>query len=382
MSFSGAPVMNRMSSVTLPLAALSMLLLAGCSEEKAETAPMPRPVKVVEIAATDTGRELGYSGSLVARTEMNLGFRVGGKIVERLVDIGDRVTEGDVLARLDSADYQLALKSAEASLESASRQVDTAALALKRAEQLFASNVVARSQLEQATLASQQAVAARDAALSALEQAKNQVDYTSLKAAGNGIVTTLSADIGQVVGAGTPVLAVAIDGEKEVQIAVPETDIGNFSIGKPVKVGFWVNDMPDLDGTVREVAGSADPRSRTFPVRVSVPNDPRILLGMTANISTVSADGAALVSIPLAALARKDGDPIVWTVDPAAQTVHARSVRVAGFTDDGVSVAEGLAPGDIVIAAGTQFMAENMQVRLPALPSRQSAANETGAVLR
>ncbi|TIM69910.1 MAG: efflux RND transporter periplasmic adaptor subunit, partial [Mesorhizobium sp.] len=182
--------------------------------------------------------------------------------------------------------------------------------------------------------------------------AKNQVLYTDLKADRNGIVTSVAADVGQVVGSGTPVVTVAVDGEKEVLIAVPETDIAQFKRGKDVKASFWSDEALTLDGKVREVAGSADQQSRTFAVRVSLPNDPRVLLGMTANIEASAANNSLQsVSIPLSALAQKDGQQIVWTVDRNGETVHARPIKVAEFTADGVHVAEGLRPGDVVVAA-------------------------------
>ncbi|MEP6565692.1 MAG: efflux RND transporter periplasmic adaptor subunit [Mesorhizobium sp.] len=365
----------------LPVAGLiiATLGLAGCSQEKAEVKDIIRPVKVVEIGQAQNTRELDYSGSVRARTEMNLGFRISGKITERLVDIGQHVTSGDVLARVDPADYDLSVTSAKASLDAAERQVETVDLARKRAEQLFAKNVAPKSQLEQATLTYNQAVATRDSARSTLAQAQNQVRYTDLKAGQNGIVTAVSADVGQVVGAGTPVVTVAVDGEKEVLIAVPEMDIAEFKPGKDVKAGFWSDDALSLDGKVREVAGSADPQSRTFAVRVSLPDDPRVLLGMTANIKASVASRQQLVSIPLSALAQKDGQSVVWTVDRNGETVHQRPIKVAEFTADGVSVADGLKPGDVVVAAGTQFMTENLQVKLTGGAAQQSASADDAA---
>ncbi|MGY2994283.1 RND family efflux transporter MFP subunit [Mesorhizobium sp. URHB0026] len=237
-------------------------------------------------------------------------------------------------------------------------------------------NFAPKSQLEQATLTYDQAVATRDSARSTLAQARNQVGYTDLKADRDGIVTAVNADVGQVVGSGTPVVTVAVDGEKEVLIAVPEMEIAEFKPGKDVKAGFWSDDRLKLGGKVREVAGSADPQSRTFAVRVSLPNDPRVLLGMTANIEASAANEKQLVSIPLSALAEKDSQSIVWTVDRDADTVHARSVKVAEFAPDGVRVAEGLKPGDVVVAAGTQFMTENLKVKLPGGTAQQSASAE------
>ncbi|TCL69543.1 RND family efflux transporter MFP subunit [Rhizobium sp. BK251] len=365
----------RMTVPALGAFLLAAAALAGCSEDTAETKEIIRPVKVLEIAKADDTRALEYSGYVRARTEMNLGFRVNGKVIARLVDIGERVKPDDVLARVDSTDYGLAVNSAEANLAAAQKQVETTDLARTRAEQLYAKNVAPKSQLEEATLASEQAVSTRDAAISSLQQARNQVGYTELKSDKSGIVTAIAADVGQVVSAGTPVLAVAVDGEKEVQIAVPETDIAQFSPGKMVKVRFWSHDALLLDGKVREVAGSADQQSRTFAVRVSLPEDPRILLGMTATIEATGDNGGGFVSVPLSALAEKNGEQIVWLVDRGAGTVHARVIKISDFTGDGVHVAEGLRQGDLVVAAGTQFMAENMKVKLPG-SGQQSASVE------
>jgi multidrug efflux system membrane fusion protein len=377
-------IINRLPAVGPTLVVVAMLGLAGCSQEKVEVKEIIRPVKVVQIAQANDTRELSYSGSVRARTEMNLGFRINGKITERLADIGQQVKPGDVLARIDPADYELLVRSAQASLDAAERQVETVELTRKRAEQLFAKNFTSKSQLEQATLSYNQAVATRDSARSQLAQAQNQVGYTDLKAGQNGIVTAVAADVGQVVGAGTPVMTVAVDGEKEVLIAVPETDIAEFKPGKVVKAGFWSDDGLTLAGKVREVAGSADQQSRTFAVRVSLPNDPRVLLGMTANIAASAGNNSPQrVSIPLSALAQKDGQSIVWTVDRTGDTVHERPIKVADFTADGVHIAEGLRPGDVVVAAGTQFMTENLKVRLAGEATQQSAsADEDGDAAR
>ncbi|ASY72890.1 efflux RND transporter periplasmic adaptor subunit [Sinorhizobium fredii] len=355
--------------------------VSGCSEEKAETKEIIRPVKVVEIAGTGEARRLDYAGSVRARTEMNLGFRVGGKITERLVNVGDRVKPGDRLARIDPTDYQLAVESAEATLFAAEKQVQTTSLTKERAAQLFTRSFSSKAELDQATLLYDQAISTRDAAASSLSQAKNQVAYADLKSDQSGIVTAINADVGQVVGTGTPVVTVAVDGEKEIEVAVPELDIAEFKPGKAVSARFWSNDMLTLDGQVREVSGSADRQSRTFAVRISLPNDPRVLLGMTATIEAAAASSESLVSIPLSTLAQKDGNDIVWVVDRSASTVHARPVRLADYAGDQVRIAEGLRSGDLVVAAGTQFMAEDLKVKLP-LAEQQSARAETREIVR
>ena len=363
------PGSNKRGRIVRLLAPLVMTIaLAACSDDKAEVsqAPALRPVKVVEVDAASPAREMRYSGAVKARSEAATGFRVAGKIIERNVDIGDRVNPGDVLARIDATDYELQVRSAEASLASAQRQVETTEFALTRAEALYKQQVTTKAQLEQAQLSYNQATATRDSARSTLEQARNQVGYSELKADKPGIVTAINADAGQVVSAGSPVVTVAADGEKEVLIAVPENEIFAFTNGKIVDVPFWSNAGVTLKGTVREVAGSADASSRTFAVRISLPEDARVLLGMTAGVIATTPTADNHYSLPLSALARDPGQQtIVWTVERLDGTVHARPVKVAEFTDVGIKISEGIRPGDLVVAAGTQFMAEDMKVKLP-----------------
>ncbi|SIQ97275.1 RND family efflux transporter, MFP subunit [Rhizobium sp. RU20A] len=358
------------------LLALSAAVLAGCTEEKAEApAPVIRPVKVVEVAGSEGERKLDYSGRIRARSEMALGFRVPGKITERPVNIGDRVKAGDVLARIDPTDYRLSVETAKANLAAAERQVETAQSAERRARDLFNKNVASKSQLEEAENGVSQAASLRDSARSSLAQAENQVRYTDLTAVEDGIVTATQGEQGLVVAAGTPVVTVARDSEKEVQIAVPETEVSAFTVGKDVTVGLWSDRGLRLKGKVREVAGSADPTSRTFDVRISLPENDRVLLGMTAFVETTANEGQDFITIPLTALAEKDKKPIVWTVARESETVHARPVEVAEFADKGVRIASGLKPGDLVVAAGTQFMSENLQVKLD--PEIRDAAAAT-----
>lgn len=343
---------------------LALLGLAGCNQEKAQAPEVIRPVKVVEVYKPDEGRILHYSGSIRARTEIAMGFRVDGKVTQRLVDVGQRVKPGDVLARLDAVDYALSVRQAEAQLASAEKQVEISRLALNRAQILQEKNITSQSTLEQSQLTYDQAVSSRDAAKSSLEQAENRVAYTVLTADVAGIVTAANAEAGQVITAGSPVVTVAQDGAKEAAIAVPETDIGEFRVGKTVQVGFWSHSNLALEGKVREVAGSADSQSRTFAVRISLPENPTVLLGMTASVSVKTDDAKPAFVLPLAALSRQGDQAVVWLVDRQTETVKPRPVTVAGFAGDGVRVTDGLAAGDLVVAAGTQFMREDMKVRL------------------
>jgi RND family efflux transporter MFP subunit len=344
------------------------LALGACTQEQARAPEPVRPVKVVKAEANAATREIVFSGAVKARVEASLGFRVAGKVAERLVSVGDSVAPGQVLARLDTADLALAVRSAEANVGSARSRRDVADAALSRNKALFAKGFIARSVLDARQLEFDQAAAALNAAISARDEAANQIAYADLKADAAGIVTEVRAEAGQVVAAGSPVVVVARDGDKEAAIAVPESEIRYFAVNKQLAARFWADRTIALTGTVREVAGSADPASRTFAVRVSLPADARLRLGMTTTVSAeVAADGGGIV-LPTASLAERDGKPVVWIVDPASETVTARDVETAGFAADGIRIGSGVAPGELVVTAGTQFMTPGKKVRFASTP--------------
>lgn len=373
---------NRHNLRRLTFVAAGVLVLAGC-EQKAAEAPEPvRPVKVAEVAPKAETRRISYSGSVKARSEADLGFRVGGKITARLVDIGDRVEPGTVLARLDTSDLALTLKSAEANLAAAEAQVAVASSAYDRNKTLFARGFTSKSVLDDRKLALDQAQSALDAARSARDQAVNQNAYSELKSDVAGIVTAVDAEAGQVVAAGSPVVVVARDGEKEVAIAIPESEIRFFRVGDRLAVRYWADPGLSQTGTVREIAGSADPASRTFAVRVTLPDDPSVRLGMTAALDADVPAGAGGIVVPLAALSERDGAPTVWVVDASARTVSARKVETVAFSDDGVRIAGGLKPGEWIVTAGAQFMTQGKPIRLDEKAAAAIDASQTALASR
>lgn len=352
------------SSAPLALAALASLSIAGCRPEQAAAPEPVRPVKVVTAAPKATTRQVSYSGTVKARREANLGFRVSGKIVERRVDVGEHVEPGAILARIDRVDLELALRSAEATVTAAQSQLAVAQNAYDRSAALFARGFATQATLDDRKLALDQAHASLDQARSGRDQAANQAAYAELKSDVAGVVTSIQAEAGQVVAMGAPVVVVARDGEKEVAVAIPESEIRFFKVGDRLAVHFWAD--PDLaaSGVVREIAGSADATSRTFALRVSLPDDPALRLGETATLVADLPAGDGGIEIPLAALTERDGHPNVWVVDPATRTVAPRRVATAAFADDGVRIADGLRPGDLVVTAGAQFMTPGKRVTL------------------
>lgn len=356
------------------------LAVAGCREDKADKGGEPvRPVKTMTVSDAATTRVLRYSGSVRARIETTLGFRVPGKMVERLVDIGGRVEPGRVLARLDPTDLKLALQTAEANVAAARTRVKVADEARERARALSAKGFVTKAGLDGAGLEADQAKAGLEAALSARDQAINQAAYADLVADAEGIVTDIRADVGQVVAAGTPVAVIARDDEKEVAIAVPEQDIVDFAKHQIVAVQFWADKDLTLTGRVREIAGSADPASRTYAIRVTLPPDARVRLGMTATVEAQVPVSEGAIVVPLAALAADAGKPRVWVVDSASATVSPREVTLGPVVPDGVRILTGLKPGDRVVTAGVQFLIPGKKVALPPLADASTASPSTPA---
>ena len=361
-----APISRKTAKFAARSAAalLAASFLASCERDQVAAPEPARPVKVMRAELKAPTRAVSYSGVVKARREAALSFRVGGKIVERAVNIGDRVAPGALLARLDRSDLALALASASAALASARSQLAVAQSAYDRAADLAAKGFMAKAALDDRKLALDQARSAVDQARSTQEQAEHQATYADLISDAAGVVTAVQAEAGQVVAAGAPVVAVARDGEKEVAVAVPESEIRRFHVGDRFAVRFWAD--PDLvgAGVVREIAGSADPASRTFAVRVSLADDPAIRLGETAMVTADIPVEAAGVEAPLTALTEREGRPTVWIVDPRTKTVSPREVAPAGFSADGVRIADGLKPGELVVIAGAQFMTPGKSVRL------------------
>ncbi|WP_333824829.1 efflux RND transporter periplasmic adaptor subunit [Pinisolibacter sp.] len=358
---------NFRSTLALAGALAAAATLAGCREEKAEeTVDHVRPVKTMTITAGDETRLIRYSGSVRARVETALGFRVPGKLVERRVDVGTRVETGRILARLDPTDLELALKAAEANVAAARSREKVAEDGLARARSLNTKGFVADANLDRAKLEADQAAASLDAALSARDQAANQMAYADLLADAPGIVTDIRADVGQVVAAGTPVAVLARDGEKEVAIAVPEQDVVHFTKDQTVDVRFWADADLRLPGRVREIAGAADPASRTYAVRVTLPTEAPVRLGMTATVEAKVPVAVGSVVVPLSALGEDAGKPRVWIVDTATASVAPRAVTLGRVAPQGVRILDGLKPGDRIVTAGVQFLTPGKKVALPA----------------
>ena len=340
-------------------------LLGGCKSETAVKQEAVRPVKVAIVETAPTARTLNYAGVVRARIESARGFRVPGKITERLINVGDRVLVDQPIARLDETDLKLAENSARAAVAAAASRRDVASDNLERAKVLLPKAIISQAAYDTRRNELDAAVASLDSAEAQLRQAVNAVSYATLKAEKAGIVTAVSAEPGQVVSAGQPIVTVADAGETEIALAVPEQDAGRLAIGQWAKVTLWAGPRLSVDGRVREIGGQADPASRTYPVRIAVAAPPEAMrLGMTATVALRLEHETAPMLVPLTALTESSNAAAVFVVDPSKKVVRRTIVALAGTSDDGVRIASGLNAGDMVVTAGVQFLRDGMRVRL------------------
>jgi RND family efflux transporter MFP subunit len=356
------------------LAALAALALCACGNDKAREEPV-RPVLTQTVVPGASSTRDVYSGEIRARHESDLAFRVGGKIVARTVDAGARVARGTILARLDPEDAQLAARAAAAQLASAQSDLALAHAELERHADLLAKRFISQSAFDVKQNAFNAAKARAEQSRSQAGLSSNQAAYTTLVADADGVVVSVAAEPGQVVAAGQPVLKLARSGEKEVVVNAPESQLARFQAGQAVAVSLWADPSTVFPGRVREIAGGADPVTRTYAVRVSVPTAPStVQLGMTASVLFNSAVDPDLVLLPLSALAREGANAAVWIVDPKTSKVKMRPVTIGHFREDGVTVTAGLHAGDVVVTAGVHKLRPDQTVRVAQGPAPGPAA--------
>lgn len=347
-----------------PVAALVAAGLISACDGDAATVPGARPVLVTRPDAAAVAAP-SYAGDVRAREEAALSFRVGGKLVERRVDVGDRVQAGQVLAVLDAGDLQAQVRAAEAQFAAAQAEFERARADQARFAALGEERLVSRSVIDAQNAATTAARGRADAARAALEVARNQHAYTQLRAPGGGVVAARHVEAGQVVAAGQPVLTLAADGTRDVLFAVGEDAVDSIHRGAPVQVELWAQPNRRWPGRVREVAPAADPGSRTFAVRASLDAPAGTFdLGQSARVHLVPvANSPARLAVPLSAIQRTGESPAVFVVDPKTSTLRLQPVRLGPYGEDSVPVLHGLAADEWVVAAGGHLLQAGQRVR-------------------
>jgi RND family efflux transporter MFP subunit len=358
---------------------LAVGLLSGCSKPPQAEEPV-RSVKVMTVVGQAPEFATEYAGEVKARTESRLGFRVAGKLVSRAVDVGQHVNAGQVLAHIDGTDYGLSADAARAQLQSAQTQLDLARADLKRYQELKAQNFISGAELErrEATYQSAEATVAQARAQSSVQV--NQKGYTTLVADKPGVVVAVEAEPGQVLSAGTPVLRLALDGPRDVMVAVPENKLAGIVPGRVARVRMWASDAT-FSARVHEVAASADPVSRTFAVKLALDGAAVALppLGSTAYVqwqaaSTPAVQAPVLIKLPTSALRQEGQGSAVWLWDEASGTVHSQPVVVSTADGNQAVIASGLKGGEKVVVAGVHVLTEGQKVTLYVEKNLQNSA--------
>jgi len=369
---------NKLFAHSLPvvpaLALASVLALSACSKTEAPQEPV-RAVKVLTVGVDKFQSEHEFAGDVRARVESRLGFRVGGKIVRRQAELGQRVKAGQVLAQLDPQDYQLAAESARAQVAAALTNRDLAAADFKRYAALKDQNFISGAELERRETTLKAAQAQLDQAKAQLASQGHQAEYTSLVADASGVITAIEAEPGQVVSAGTPVVRIAQDGPRDVVFSVPEDKVRAIKAGSDVSVRVWAENAT-LDGKVREVAASADPATRTYAVKVGLEATATPPLGATVYISpkALSMAGAPVIKLPTSALRKEGQGTAVWVVDKATMTVKSQPVQIATADGNDAVIGSGLQPGMMVVSAGVHVLSPGQKVTIYQEKTSQSNA--------
>jgi len=354
------------------IAALPVVIAALLSACGADEAPPPAPRIVLVQAAASAPLTAGvYTGEIRARHELDLAFRVGGKITARLVDAGAEIRAGQALARLDPADLELAAAAARAQLAAAESEHTTARTERERYAGLLARKFVSQAAFDAKDNAFNSARARLDQARSQSRISGNQAAYGTLSSEFPAIVTAVLAEAGQVVGAGQAVLRVARPEEKEVAIAIPESRLAELKAAKRLAVSLWADPVLSLRGELRELSPAADPATRTYAARIRILNPPpELRLGMTARVALDSAATATLL-VPLSAVIDLGQGPLVRVVKEGK--VVSRPLRITRLREDGAELSGGLEAGEQVIVSGAGKLVDGqaVQARPAAPPDRQ-----------
>lgn len=357
------------------IALSTLLLVAGCAKEH-PVSEVIRPVRTLTVAAERADLLAEFSGDVRPRYESRLGFRIGGKISRRLVDVGALVKKGQVLAQLDPQDLKLAEAAARSNVAAASSQYELAKADLARYRDLRAKNFISQAELDRRQSTHDSTLAQLNAVRAQSSIQDNQADYTALRADADGVITAVEAEAGQVVSSGQTVFRLAQTAEKEIAIGVPEDKVEAIRAAPRVEVSLWAAPGRASGGRIREIAPAADPATRTYAVRVSVAEPPAAMRwGMTANVRFSAQTPVPLIRVPLSALLRQGEQTVVWVLDPKSSTVQSVPVTVAGPNGNDALLSNGLAPGQVIVTAGAHLLQTGQKVKpLNDEPTRPAAA--------
>jgi multidrug efflux system membrane fusion protein len=354
--------------------------LTGCLETASQARTkqeVVRPARVAEVAYRSETQKLTLAGVVAPRYETNLGFRVAGKVIAREIEVGSAVQPGQVLARLDDADYRHAVDNARAALAAADADHARAKADLDRYAQLRGGTAFVPQTFDQRQATANTAQARLEQARTQLALAENNLSYTVLTADVAGVVTALQAEVGQVLAQGQAMMRLAQTVELEVLVSVPEQRLASVRETAQVNFELWSDPGKHYTAQLRELSPSADPATRTYPARFTMVEKPGFVgMGMTATLTLARESNRPLAELPLSAIYQQGKEAAVWVVDRASGKVALRPVSVARMRDDSVLIGSGITAGELVVIAGVHKLEDGQTVRpvvMPAVGAPQQA---------
>jgi RND family efflux transporter MFP subunit len=339
-------------------------LVAGCEQQVAAAKPEVRPVRALTVEKRAAGEPVILTGRIEAEDEVNLAFRISGRVLKSELNTGDQVRAGQLVARLESQNELNALRAAQANLGAAQGQLTQARNHFDRQDTLLKQGWTTRANHDQAIQARQTAQSAVDAAEAQLKAAHDMVAFTELEADAPGVVTATGARAGEVVQAGQMIIRLARKDGRDAVFDVPAQVIRTASRDPEIAVNLADDPSVVAEGRVREVAPQANPATRTFEVKVglTVP-PPAMLLGATVT-GRMETEAQVTMEIPATALTKFNERPAVWVVDPVSRTVSIRNVEVLRYGQAMVALSGGLDTGETIVTAGVQALHPGQMVRL------------------
>jgi multidrug efflux system membrane fusion protein len=338
-------------------------LLAAC-HGKQEPSVDIRPVRTTVVGTGEYGDNLTYTGEIRARHESDLGFQVAGKLIARPAEVGAAVTASTVLAQLDPADERVAVDSAQSVVNAAQAELARATTEEASYRHLLERGLTTRTAYIAQQTATKTAQSRLQQATSDLDLRRRQLNYTTLRADRAGVITRISADVGAVLAQGQSVVTLAEPSELDVVFDVADTQVDAVRNSKTVTAALLSARDKSLIASVREVSPSADPITRTYRVKCTLPGQPLgWRLGLNAVVMLEAGHAARGIRIPSTALYEKDRKSAVWIVK-GDQTIELRPIVVARYDTDSVEVRSGLRSGERIVTAGVHKLLVGQKVRL------------------
>lgn len=352
------------------LTAGASLLLAACHHPpSSDPRTEPPLVRSAVVRPTSASRARKFSGTVAARVQSDLGFRVAGKVVDRLVSSGERIRRGQPLMRLDAVDLKLALGAQEEAVVAAAARARQATDDETRDRNLVRDGAEPVSAYDRMRASAEAARAQHRAVEAQALVARNAMGYAVLLADADGVIVQTMAEPGQVVGAGQPVVRLAHDGPREAVVQLPETM--RPALGAAAMARLYGRATELLPAKLRELSSAADPLTRTFEARYVLDSGGvgDAALGATVDVLVPEGTGAAELRVPLAALLDQGAGPGVWNIVDDPARVTWRPVKVARIDDDFADLSEGLKDGERIVSLGAHMLHEGQQVRLGSEPT-------------